>query len=165
MTIFSDKNVIAALIVAPILALLSYYLVDMMVTEPPQAAVKGQSYPLLAASNCRYTSGVCDLENADLTFSLTVLQQGGRDVLQLKSKFALQGVKVDFTDNSQIDKPSTAPENMHALADNKSWLIDMPIPPDANTTLRIVIALNGAHYYAETTMGFSKYETTFNKES
>ena len=65
MGFFTNKHVITAFIVAPILAVLSYYAVDLLLKEQPHVAVAGSSYPLVAQSNCRYTSGRCDLKNAD----------------------------------------------------------------------------------------------------
>jgi hypothetical protein len=165
MGFFSNKHVIIAMIVAPILAILSYYFVDTIVKEKPHQAVSGASYPLSAKSNCRYTSGRCNLENASFKTFLVVTEQDDQQVLILTSSHALQGAKVGFnTLGQQSDETSTNPLTMRSVSeDNKKWSIVMPMNADANTQLMLAMLANGSRYYAETTMGFSKYETTFNK--
>lgn len=165
MSIFRNKHLIIAMVVTPILAILSYYFVDRLVSEKPQAAVKGQSYPLRANSNCRYTSGVCDLVNADFKSRLVVESQDGRAVLKLSSNQPLQYVKVGFRDaTSNQSADSVQPEAMLPSRDDlMNWSIEMPMPATADTHLMLALIVDGSHYYAETTMGFSAYQTTFNK--
>ena len=67
---FSNKHVLVAMLVAPVLAIMAWFAVDYFVAERPHAAEEGATYTLLAKSNCRYASGKCDLENAD--FELTI---------------------------------------------------------------------------------------------
>ena len=62
---FKNKHFIVALLIAPILAIIAYFGVDIAVSEKPHAAKKGQSYKLVSKSNCRYTSGLCDMENGE----------------------------------------------------------------------------------------------------
>jgi hypothetical protein len=170
MSLFSNKHVVAALIISPILALVSYFAVDQVLVELPQLAQAGQSYPLLAKSNCRYESGRCDLRNADFQASLTVTTSKGgdevtRQVLQLTTSHIVQDIKVGFKDvKSQHENDSGAPQSMSRADDNKkSWSHIMPMPVSLNTQLMIVIFSNGVRYYADTTMGFSEYKTSFNK--
>jgi len=85
MSFFKNKHVITAMIVAPILAIVSYYAVDLMVKEQPKAAVEGQAYKLIAKSNCRYSSGACDLVNGDFKSTVTVAQGAGFNTLQITS--------------------------------------------------------------------------------
>lgn len=55
--LLTNKHVVIAMLVAPVLAVIAYFAVDASVSEPPKAAQPGQSYPLAVRSNCRYTSG------------------------------------------------------------------------------------------------------------
>jgi len=71
----TNKHLIIAMIVAPILAVIAYYGVDRVVSETPHKAVKGQSYPLAAKSNCRYKSGECTLKNGDISLTINVAMQ------------------------------------------------------------------------------------------
>lgn len=166
MGIFSNKHVIIAMIVAPVLAILSYYFVDTLVREEPQLAQAGNSYPLTAKSNCRYTSGRCDLENSSFKTFLVVDHADQQQILTLTSNYSLEGVQIGFADLANATGGDTLPpEPMQSISDdNKSWSITMPLQADANTQLMLAILANGAYYYAETTMGFSEYKTTFNKD-
>jgi len=165
MGLFSNKHVIIAMIVAPVLAILSYYFVDTLVKEKPHQAVEGNSYPLNAKSNCRYTSGRCDLENASFKTFLVVTEKDNHQILTLTSSHSLQGAKVGFSsleDSSGLE--AAKPSSMQSISkDKKIWSIIMPVEADANTQLMLAMLANGSHYYAETTMGFSEYKTTFNK--
>lgn len=62
---FKNKHFIIALLIAPILSLIAYFGTDMALSEKPHAAKEGESYKLASKSNCRYTSGLCDMENGD----------------------------------------------------------------------------------------------------
>ena len=67
---WKNKHVVIAMLVAPILAVIAWYGVDSIVAEQAQVAKPGDSYPLVARSNCRYDSGACDLVNNDFKLTL-----------------------------------------------------------------------------------------------
>lgn len=162
MSFFNNKHIITAMIVAPLLAIGSYYLVDLAVKEKPQSAVAGQAYPLVAKSNCRYTSGRCDLMNAGFTASLSVQGDGAQSVLTLLSNNALQTAMVGFVTAAGEE---IAPVAMAAgESGGKSWTTKLNTLASADTTLRLVLSANGAQYFAETTMGFSQYQTSFDQD-
>lgn len=165
MKFFTNKHVITAFIVTPILALGGYYAVDLVVKEKPQPAVEGQSYPLSAKSNCRYTSGECDLQNAEFKSQLVVVNEGDFQLLTLSASHALQDVKVGFRDMAMnSDEGDIMPVAMNMVGDDmKSWSIEMPMEANEDTQLMVAMLSNGSHYYAETTMAFSEYKTSFNK--
>lgn len=164
MSFFTNKHVITAMIVAPVLAFLSYYLVDSAVREQPNVAEQGQSYPLVAKSNCRFTSGVCDLENADFSAQLTVEKVGAQARLLLTSPHQLQQVNVGFKrpDDEQTSG-SVMPQKMSQDTAGK-WQITVPVMMDQDTNLMLVVQSSGVNYYAETSMAFSEYQTSFNKK-
>ena len=58
------------MIVAPLLAVIAWFAVDRPVAERPHVAREGHAYPLMARSDCRYTSGQCSLENASFKSTL-----------------------------------------------------------------------------------------------
>jgi hypothetical protein len=64
-SILTNKHFVVALIVAPILAIISYFAVDKLVAPEPIAAQAGENFPLVARSNCRWESGKCTLANGD----------------------------------------------------------------------------------------------------
>ncbi len=70
MNILANKHVVIAMLMAPVLALISYFAVDKLMADPPQAAVSGESYRLIEQSNCRYNSGQCALINGNFELRL-----------------------------------------------------------------------------------------------
>lgn len=160
MSLFKNKHIVTAMIVTPVLAMLGYYVTDQFVKEQPRAAVEGQSYALIAQSNCRYTSGECDLNNAEFKSTLTIESDGKLQTLLLKSSHPLAGATVGFV---QVDKTVSPAKMTSVNQDNLSWSLPMPVTANENTLLRIALMAGGAHYYAETSLGFSEYKTSFSK--
>jgi len=161
MSFFRNKHVVTALIVAPILAVVSYYSVDLLVKEKPHAARAGSSYPLVAQSNCRYTSGRCDLKNNEFSAQVRVEEREGVERLIVESEHAVQKVTLGF---SRIDNTSPSePTSMSFNADTASWVLDTTLVLDEDTQMMIVLQANNVKYYAETPMAFSQYQTSFNK--
>ena len=162
MTFFTNKHVITAMIVAPILSVLAYFLVDLALKEQPQKAVAGNAYKLIAKSNCRFSSGSCDLVNGSFKSTLRVTQEQGFKTLHLMSETPLQNASVGFVTSNDGE---TGPFNFVAKGnDGYEWSTDLKGPVDQHTILRVVLVANGAHYYAETKMGFSNYETSFSRD-
>lgn len=162
MSFFKNKHVITAMIVAPILAIGTYYMVDLAVKEKPQKAEAGSTYKLVAQSNCRFSSGSCDLVNGNFKSTIRVSQQTDGQNLSLTSSNSLQDVTIGFVSD---DGKETGPIKLQAEDSNrKIWNTKFDQLANLNTTMRIVLVANNAHYYAETTMGFSTYETSFDKD-
>lgn len=150
------------MIVSPILAILSYYLVDLVVKEKPQKALTGQAYKLVPKSNCRFSSGACDMQNGDFKSTVKIVQTDNKRTLLLDTNHSLQQASVGFVRNDgQESGPFelTPSDNL-----NKQWSVDLVEQTDEDTTLRVALSANGTHYYSETSMAFSTYETTFNKD-
>ncbi|MFK7793965.1 MAG: hypothetical protein AB8B89_01325 [Gammaproteobacteria bacterium] len=162
MSFFKNKHVVTAIIVAPILAIASYYLVDLAVKEQPRKAVEGQAYKLIAKSNCRFSSGACDLENGNFKSTITIATFDGKQTLLLNANNSLQQATVGFvTSNGHESGPF---ELTASDATNKQWFTEFSVPADSSTTLRVALSANDVHYFSETGMGFSAYETSFNKD-
>lgn len=162
MSFFKNKHVIIAMVVAPILAICSYYLVDAAVKEQPHKAVTGASYRLIAKSNCRFSSGACDLENGDFKSTIKISNDDGLQTLILTSINVLQNASVGFMTNSGNE---LGPLTLIASdSTGKHWTTVIDVLADETTTMRVALNANDAYYYSETTMGFSDYKTSFNQD-
>lgn len=157
----TNKHVVIAMIVAPILAILAYLATDAAVSEPPQAAQPDQSYPLAARSSCRWESGKCELENGDLL--LTLRFDDLIPALTMKASHSLDGAIVQLI-SGQNDKPLPmrmivpAGESAEENAEGKLWQLDLDGMPEQETLLRLVVSRNGSTFFAETGTLYSVYD-------
>ena len=157
---FKNKHFLIALLIAPILSLIAYFGTDMALSEKPHAAKEGETYKLAAKSNCRYTSGLCDMTNGDfkVQFRSEKLTANGLD-LSLKAAFPLEGVKLSIVDNQE---QSAQPLDMQPTdSTGQHWAISVAKPTSAESWLRVAIQSEGTLYYGETQTAFVKYETLF----
>ncbi len=159
---FKNKHIIVAMIVAPILALLSYFATDHVVSEKPHAAIAGQSYKLVAKSNCRYESGLCTLENAELNITLRAeFPSADQVVLLLTSNNPLKGAKIALAKPGE----NSTPVEMSAIeADTTRWKAQLYSPSIEASSIMLVVAAGESSYYAETGIAFAKYETNFSRD-
>ncbi|NVC95656.1 hypothetical protein FC650_18915 [Vibrio natriegens] len=157
---FKNKHLIIALLIAPILSLIAYFGTDLALSEKPHAAKEGESYKLASKSNCRYTSGLCDMENGDfkVKFRSEKLTKDSLE-LSLNAAFPLEGVKVSVVENQE--KNAQPVDMKPADQAGKNWYITLPKPKSAESWLRVVIQSEGTLYYGETQTAFVKYETLF----
>lgn len=162
LSILTNKHVVVAMIVTPILAVLGYFAVDAAVSEKPHAAKPGQKYELAEKPNCRYTSGICGLKNGDFEINLTTeWRDDNRMLLVLKSAHALDGVIVALVENEADNKP---PQKMNATdQDGLQWSLDMP-RPDPENRLHLAVSSNKTLYYGDAAMKFTLYKTTFDDD-
>ncbi|MFZ3521397.1 hypothetical protein L2D39_23340 [Vibrio harveyi] len=157
---FKNKHFIIALLIAPILSLIAYFGTDMALSEKPHAAKEGESYKLASKSNCRYTSGLCDMENGDfkVKFRSEKLTQDSLE-LSLHAAYPLEGVKISVVDSKE---QNAQPIDMKpADQAGQNWTITLPKPASAESWLRVAIQSEGTLYYGETQTAFVKYETLF----
>lgn len=160
MSFLRNKHVVAAMLVTPVLAVLAYILTDYFVRQQPHSAVQGQSYTLVAQSNCRYTSGRCDLRNASFEASLTIQKKAEQSFLVLQSKHSLQGVTLGFVEGER----ARPPVHMTSTADDgRHWSSPLTVAGNQYNTARLVLTADQIHYLAETTLGFGEYQTPFPK--
>ena len=99
---FKNKHVVVALIVAPILAILSWYATGFIVDEKEHAMKDGAIYTLVVRPNCRWTSGKCTLSNSDLQIDITGKYTSHTLELDIKSPVPLSEIKIAYDKN---DKP------------------------------------------------------------
>jgi len=157
---FRNKHLIAAMLIAPILALVAYFGVDAMVSEKPMQAEAGQSYALVAMPQCRYSSGHCTLKNSDFKVEIKPLQVSGNSmVLKLHSVFPLQAAKIALVQNPNMPG---SPSAMHAIDDKRQdWRITIQGAHEKTSQLRLVVIAKDAYYYGETGLEFLTYATSF----
>jgi len=154
MNILKNKHLLIASLVAPLLALMSYFAIDFFVGESPHPAEEGRSYQLVGKSNCRYESGKCDLQNGD--FRLSLSPQWGRNgqmLLTLTSEFPLDGVVISRVAGATDEHP---PEQMRAISDDGlSWSLNVDNPDPVKDRLRLVASSNQSFWYGDVAMKFA----------
>lgn len=157
MSLFRNRHIIVALLVAPLLALVAWFGADYLYGERPEAAVAGRSYPLVEMPGCRYAGGACGLQNAD--FELGISFRGaapGRVVLQVDSAFPLDGVVAALVSpNGRERKPRPLRREEPG---GLSWTIEIPGPRAGQDRLRIVASAAGAQYFGEVATQFAQDE-------
>lgn len=162
--ILTNKHVVIAMIVAPILAIIAYFGVDAIVKEPPQQAVAGSNYPLVAKSNCRYESGKCTMKNGDIEIEIKALdidQTNNTIRFSLQSELPLQGAKVALTSEGS----NSPPQSMQTVnSEQTEWQSTLQ-QNSVDDQLRVVIMLNDSLYFGETEITFITYETSFPRDN
>ncbi|MBD2858941.1 hypothetical protein IB286_07930 [Spongiibacter sp. KMU-158] len=163
MSFLTNKHFVIALIVAPILAVIAYFAVDRAVTEPPQQAVAGQDYPLVAASNCRYSSGRCTMKNGNFNVTITPEFEAANLLrLHLQSAFPVTKVSLALVPNAEANYPPLEMEQVEG--DAQSWVITTTLPESENPLLRLVVEAEGSRYFGETGLAFRDYETSYHED-
>jgi hypothetical protein len=162
----ANRHVTLALLVAPVLAIISYFAVDAAVSEKPQAATSGVSYALAVKPNCRYTSGICGLKNGDFELQLTpVAADGGGNWLRIESRHALSGGRMGFAAAATAgpaDAPSAALQPLDSAG--RIWQVSLPAGLQEDDAVQLAVAAAGSVYYAETGLTFTRYETSFARD-
>lgn len=152
---FTNKHVIIAMIVAPVLAILAWIAVGQMVGEPPRVAQPGQSYPLVEKSNCRWESGACDLENEDFKLRLTLQEGVSGPEFVLTSSHALEGVVLGVADSATSAQPAA----MRASdGQGLEWRMALAEKPGTAQRIRLVARASGSSYFAEASTTFLQSE-------
>lgn len=151
--LFTNKHVVVAMLVAPVLGILAWFSVDYFIGERPHAAKAGGSYALVAKPNCRRPSDGCELVNEDfrLTVAVTNFDAIGAE-LDLTSVFPLSRVAIGVANAEVEDGPPTA--LALADADGKRWRGRVGGSLDANTVLRIAAIADDTTFYAEIPVTF-----------
>jgi hypothetical protein len=153
---FKNKHVITSMIVAPILAIISYFAVDYYVAEVPHKAKQGQSYKMLVKSNCRWESGACDLVNGGLKIHITSdAQVYGLNTLFIDASSDLKGIK--FALVKAKDKTSK-PQSMTPSNGSKISWQSPQINVIKSDYLQFVISANESLFYARVPTVFISLE-------
>lgn len=148
MSLLTNKHVIMAMIIAPILAIISYFFVDKLVSPKASPAQSGESYPLVARSNCRYASGKCTLVNGE--FKINFLQQSEQPSSQIQlsveSALPIDGIRYAFTDETGKELTSGAMQEQQISFSRERILT-------ANS-FQVAIKSGEVFYFAETQTAF-----------
>lgn len=154
-----NKHVMVAMIVAPLLAIMSYFATDYIVSEPPVAAEAGESYALLARPNCRYKSGKCTLKNGEVELTLKLdVQQSDGQVLLATSNMPLSGLKIALAPPGA----DAAPVNLVPMDPEKTaWMMPISKPMGEATEIKLAMETSGRVFYASTESLFFDDQTSF----
>ena len=154
MNFFKHRHIVVAALVAPVLALIAYFGMDYIFSEPPQAAVEGQSYLLVEKPNCRYDSGFCGLKNNEFELDLSYRRMGGnRMMLDLESAFPLEGVVLAVVRDENDDRTPT-PMNA-AGSDGTQWTMEIMVSDPETQRIRLVASAGGALYLGDVSTRFT----------
>lgn len=162
MNFLTNKHVVVALLIAPILAVISYLAVDNVVAEKPHAAEDGRAYSLVEKPNCRYSSGKCGLKNGNFEVELKAVAINDRGMtLELKSTHELNKVLLGIGNS----KGEEGQPNSMVLSDpdQNLWSIDLPLLAE-DDRLQLAIAAQDSFYYGDSSVSFIDYQTTFSKD-
>ena len=149
---WKNKHVVVALIVAPILSVLAWFAVGQIAGEKPKPAEAGNTYKLVARSNCRYASGSCNLHNADFELTLEPEMVTASSVaLTMSASHALQGAALGLIEPGLASQPSSM---TRTADDGTQWQGLLPRPASAAAMIRIAVTAQDATWYAEVPVVF-----------
>jgi len=157
---FKNKHVVVSLIVAPILAVISYFAIDAIVAETPHAAKAGERVALIEKPNCRYSSGACDLKNGEFEMRIHANWSDNVQVLlTVESNYPLDGV---IAAHVQDDANNVPPINMRPVdQDGYKWALSIINPNLKIDRLRLAASANQAVYFGDASLAFINYETSY----
>ena len=149
---WKNKHVVVALLVAPLLSILAWFAVGNLVGEKPKPAEAGNTYKLVARSNCRYASGSCDLHNADFELTLAPEMLSASSVaLTLTASHALQSAVLGLVEPGLASQPAPM---TRTTDDGNRWQGLIPRPASAAAMIRVAVTAQGATWYAEVPVVF-----------
>ncbi|TGD71856.1 hypothetical protein E4634_17240 [Mangrovimicrobium sediminis] len=148
---FKNKHIIVAMLVTPVLALLAWFGVGHFAGEKAAPAQPGQAYPLVEQSNCRWTSGACDLRNADFRLHLTLDSGPSGPEFELVASHPLEGVLVGLgNQDAQVQPQPMRPSDGQGLR----WRIALAAVPAPDERLHLVARAGGSSYFGEAATTF-----------
>ena len=147
----TNKHVIIAMIVAPILSVLAWIGVGQLAGEKPRAARPGQSYPLVEKSNCRYESGACDLQNEEFKLRLTLQTTGAGAEMVLTASHPLEGAVIGIGPPDAENQPAT----LRATdGQGLEWRLAVAGRPGPEERIRLVARAGESSYFGDAATTF-----------
>ncbi|EED32647.1 conserved hypothetical protein [gamma proteobacterium NOR5-3] len=147
---FTNKHVVVALLVAPVLAILAWFAVGNLIGEKAAPAQPGEAYPLVEKSNCRYSSGLCELENQDIKLTLRLDETVGV-ALELTASHALEAALMSVSHPDRDPGPrAMQPGDAAGLR----WRLPLSAVPSVDERIRVVISVAGSAYFADASTRF-----------
>ena len=138
---FKNKHIIVALIVAPILAIMSWFATGYFVDERPHVMKEGGLYTMNVRSNCRWASGQCTLLNNDLRIDITGKYTSETLELTLESTLPIQEVKAAY---DKHDVPYTLV--FDTTTSKWKGILDLR---HKTQFINFVFSVNGTAFYAQ----------------
>ena len=153
-SVFTDKHVVIALLVAPILAIASWYAVGWLAGDLAESEVakSGQAYPLLERSGCRYEGGECRVSNGDFILTLTMGTVDNEGAIYIQSALPLESLLVGL--RSSGDRPPLVAQRQSN--NTRDWMFLAQGPIASDDALRIVAVTGGAAYFGEVSLTFTQ---------
>ncbi|MBX2859174.1 MAG: hypothetical protein KTR17_10965 [Cellvibrionaceae bacterium] len=151
LSFLTNKHFVVALIVSPILAVVAWFAVDKIVTPAPVVAEGGASYPLVAKSNCRYSSGKCALTNGDIKILLLKVQDpvSGQVKLDMDCNLGCNFARLEL-----LDKQRQSLLSLVFDGHSRASLAPLAAELSRAKIMRFVAGLEGSVYYVETSTAF-----------
>lgn len=151
---FTNKHVVVALLVAPVLSVLAWYAVGNFGGERAAPAQRGESYPLVEKSSCRYVSGFCELVNEDITLTLRMDATVG-NALELTASHALDTALISVS----LASDDPGPRAMRSLdSSGRRWQLPLSDTPSPRERIRVLISVAGSAYFADASTIFLQDE-------
>jgi hypothetical protein len=156
--VFTNKHVVIALIIAPILSVLAWYAVGHLLGEQPAPAAPGSSYPLVEKSNCRYPSGQCELENAEFSITLRIVpgQQGPGQALTAVSAHPLEGIRVALLQPG--DEEGDGRSMRQTDGEGRQWTVPLDEMPGDGTRILLAAVAGGSTWFGDVATRFAQAE-------
>jgi hypothetical protein len=151
---FTNKHVVVALLVAPILSILAWFAVGSLTGEKASPAQPGEAYPLVEKSNCRYSSGLCELENQDVKLTLRLDETVGVAV-ELEASHPLEAALMSVS-HPDLDPGPSAMQQVDA--EGYLWRLRLFDIPSVDERIRIVISVADSAYFADASTRFLQPE-------
>lgn len=146
------------LIVAPIVIILFYLVIDFFYGESPSTNQHFSHYSLSPRSNCHYSQGICSLANGDFRLELRTQETTANTTkLYLFSPYTIEHVDLSLTPINTIE---TTRISMQAHNSNLTiWQATLPSIEDINRSFHLRIQSNGATYFAAIPIRFLPTQT------
>ena len=148
----TNKHVLAALLVAPILAVLAWYGTGQLTDDEKQQAAPAQtgaSYPLVERPGCRYPGGKCGLSNEGFKLAIVVLPTGQ---LRMTSAVPLDFVLVGLESEGDQGPMQAQPVS----AEQDRWVHNFTVMPSSEDRLRVVAGASGASLFGDVALTFTE---------
>ena len=152
MSMLTNKHVLAALLVAPILAVLAWYGTGQLTDDVEQQAAPAQggaSYPLVERPGCRYPGGKCGLSNEGFKLAIVVQPTGQ---LRMTSAVPLDFVLVGLESEDDQGPVKALPVS----AERDRWVHNFTVMPSSEDRLRVVAGVSGASLFGDVALAFTE---------
>ena len=146
----THRHVVVALLVAPCLALLTWYATGIFITNDKNKlmiAKPGDAFPLMERSGCRYPGGHCKLVNKEVVIRISSEEKGRFNFI---SSLPLQGLLVGLA--SHTDTPPI--RVLSHSSDSQTWIWQPVKWPTTHDAIRLVAMANEVSYFGEASLMF-----------